>query len=567
MRYFEAIKPTKLRERGYGFRFCFCCTVSQHSLVPRFCSLSLPSNVAELAGLEEIPPVELVDANSIKEQYEGGNITSTETLGLLNFLVDRVYQSTPSRDSNPYACDVNGLAKLSCTNTQKKEPLLADHQPVRSVTLQGWLPSSSSTTISYTTQDFEEMAELGLNTAQIVLPMSVFANNDETAKELLASMLKAMQPSGLRAILALEYSEKDSFDVTQVLMEISSYALTNKDVVLAVTLPRGTPLEPKQMVETVRASVGPELAILVPMDDSDFVGNANAFGIDDPKVYGSLEWYHTNTIGDIASSSSEDDRSKLFYHESLACIQRAPLEHLACHQNMPSIWTFGFDLTIDDCADRATSTTFRDYGQCDRFDETIDSGWWDRHRQSFAARQLYAAEQGLGWSFASWKLSNDDDDDSGTLTPAKLASLRDVVRAGLFPKNFDVDGACLNPPENDFVLGDDTLAPTLGPPPDCGNGWWNYTTLQCKFLMFFFCVFVRRIDRKRYSPNLHHQATTGSRLRSPHLLPPSLVRNVRNVLPPFGTKGIPNRQQQPQPWLLPLLRAYSPHSWWGLSCR
>merc|ERR1712216_1040714 len=75
--------------------------------------LSLPSNVAELAGLEGIPPVELLDANSIKEQYEGGNITSTETLGLLNFLVDRVYQSTPSRDSNPYACDVNGLAKLS----------------------------------------------------------------------------------------------------------------------------------------------------------------------------------------------------------------------------------------------------------------------------------------------------------------------------------------------------------------------------------------------------------------------------------------------------------------------
>ena len=41
--------------------------------------------------------------------------------------------------------------------------------------------------------------------------------------------------------------------------------------------------------------------------------------------------------------------------------------------------------------------------------------------------------------------------------------------------------ACLNGPQADFVLGDATYAPTPGPPPDCGNGWWNFTTSQCDY--------------------------------------------------------------------------------------
>lgn len=76
------------------------------------------------------------------------------------------------------------------------------------------------------------------------------------------------------------------------------------------------------------------------------------------------------------------------------------------------------------------------------------------------------------------------DDSSGVVdTPAKLLSLKDVAAAGLFPKLHDKTHvkACLNPPESDFVLGDDTLAPTPGPPPDCGNGWWNYSINNCTY--------------------------------------------------------------------------------------
>ena len=73
----------------------------------------------------------------------------------------------------------------------------------------------------------------------------------------------------------------------------------------------------------------------------------------------------------------------------------------------------GFDLSIDDCInkdididdrDDTTSSSnsrkkplFVDYGQCDRFHETFASPWWKRHRQSFAARQLFSHEQGMGW--------------------------------------------------------------------------------------------------------------------------------------------------------------------------
>ena len=157
----------------------------------------------------------------------------------------------------------------------------------------------------------------------------------------------------------------------------------------------------------------------------------------------------------------------------------------------------GFDLAVDDCHLRGISSKFHDYGQCDRFNETVDSPWWKDHRYSFAARQLYAYEKGMGWSFAAWKLWDSDPDAIGILdTPAKLLALQEVVAAGIMPSLFGLDEpityplsknsspvglACLNPPANDFILGDATLAPTPAPPPDCGNGWWNFETEKCDY--------------------------------------------------------------------------------------
>mmetsp|Transcript_6895 Transcript_6895/g.7623 ORF Transcript_6895/g.7623 Transcript_6895/m.7623 type:complete len:576 (-) Transcript_6895:122-1849(-) len=440
--------------------------------------LELPTNIAELIGFGgNLSVVDLKDANSIREQYEGGNITATETLSLLNFMVDRVYQSTPDSESDLYACDVNGLAKLSCDHQNKKETPRSDGQPIRSVTLKGLLEESQI----YTTNDFTEMVDLaGLNTVQIVVPTSIFAAAENTVTDkkmqLLSSTLTDIETSGgLMVILSLSADTAD--DDLNAVMAAAEYAV-NRKVVLALTLPRET-TNPKQIIDAIRAQVGSDLPLFVPVGEVD-LGNSDSI-INDPKVYGSLEWSHTTTVADIASSTSQEDRSKLFYHEAVACIMRSPLEHAACYQDMPLFWSFGFDLNIDDCMSK-DDTSFLDYGQCGRFHETIDSDWWGQHRKSLAARQVYVSEQGLGWSFTSWKTSDDDDDGIIIDAPAKLAALRDVVRSGLFPNSTtNVDGACLNTPENDFILGDDTLSPTQSPPPDCGNGWWNYGTSQCDY--------------------------------------------------------------------------------------
>ena len=151
---------------------------------------------------------------------------------------------------------------------------------------------------------------------------------------------------------------------------------------------------------------------------------------------------------------------------------------------MPVYITSGFDLSIDNCLVK-DSEDFKDYGQCGRFDETLGSGWWARHRQSLASRQLFTYSKGLGWSFSGWKLFGDDN--PGVIdSPAKLMCLSDLAAAGLVPELSSIDTptlneACLNGPKNDFAMGDKTLSPTASPPPDCGYGWWNFTTEQCDY--------------------------------------------------------------------------------------
>ena len=459
----------------------------------------MPENVAELAGIEPNENVTLPDANSINLNFLANNITSAEAVSLLNFVVERVYESTPSPGSNLYACDINGLAKLSCGKKTVTSPR-SDGQPIRSVNLVDLLipdapwSTSKKELISansdvdailrqqklYTSEDFEEMKAMGLNTVQIAVPTSVFLPNNAIGartNQVLTKVLQDLRGSGLQAILSL-VATGDELDAV---VSAAKYSASS-DVVLGLTLPKEMSISTKMIVNSVRTKVGPDLPLFIPVGLDDL-----AFGVDDPNVYGALEWSHTSIVADIASSSSQEDRSKLFYHEAMACTMRSPIEHSACFSNkMPVFWSSGFDLSIDNCAHKTSSDKiFKDYGQCDRFDETIYSGWWQSHRESFAARQLFAAERGLGWSFAAWKILDSDESSTDVVDdPAKLLSLRDVVKAGLFPdlaSSFPAQSSCLNPPKNDFVLGDDTLAPTMGPPPDCGNGWWNSTTSQCEY--------------------------------------------------------------------------------------
>jgi hypothetical protein len=454
-------------------------------------SLSFPTNIAELAGIPDLNETVVInDANSIKNNYVAKNTTASQTMALLEFLVENVYGSTPNKEVSPYACEFNGLAKLACKTGATRNPR-PDGEPIRSVTLAGafvpalWATGGTPLELSevgdwYTLAAFKEMKKIGLNTAKIPVPTAAYTPKDkygEHVMEVLTVLLTDIDTAGLQVIIEL-VGTGDELDAVVAAAE----AAADMPVVLGLTLPKGMTLDTTVVVEAIR-SKSPDLPIFLPLNEGDLIKVSGQF---DPYVYGALDLPHTVAIADIASSSSIEDRSKMFYHEAVACMTRSPIEYAECFQQMPIFLSSGFDLSIDDCVMQGISETFKDYGQCDRFDETIDSGWWARHRASFASRQLFAAERGLGWSFSAWKVSNTDM--AGVLdTPAKLMSLQDVVAAGLFPHLPAKKGAvaaraaCLNPPENDFAMGDATYAPTAGPPPDCGNGWWNYETLQCDY--------------------------------------------------------------------------------------
>ena len=398
---------------------------------------------------------------------------------------------------------------------------------IRSVTLAGlfapapWMDDwelSEAGTHFYHPSDFDDMAEAGLNTVILPVPLSAWRDDDKKKKtskkdhrkdekkskkdhhkdddtlilDDLKDVLKMVRASKLQAILQLLGDDAVDFSVPDAIQEATEYAADQKhhdDTILAVELPSAKWIDVARMASTKTPLLVPlNLGQLPHLDSSKSL-------TDDPHTFGVLTMEHTSSVADIASSTSLDDRMKLFYHESVSCMQRAPLEYAACYHNLPVLVT-GLDLSIDNCALQGVvgvdgATKFVDYGQCGRLDETTDSDWWHRHRQSFAARQLFAYEQGLGWTYPAWKLwgggKKDDIDYSVLDSPTKLKSLKAVMKAGLVPSGKDwkhealLDEACLNPPEPDFTLGDATLAPVPAPPPDCSPGWWNATIQDCTY--------------------------------------------------------------------------------------
>jgi hypothetical protein len=449
--------------------------------------LNLPSNIAKLAGVEGLSPgVTFTDANSIKEQYISGNITASVTLDVLDYLVESVYKSTPDKAHSPFTCEFNGLAALTCDG--KPRSPRSDGNPIRSATLAGifvdalWATGGKPLTLAemktwYSVKDYNHMKDLGLNTVQIHVPTAAFVPGDRfgaKVKTLMEDMIEDISTAGLDIVIALV----GTGDELDAVVAAARY-FAPQEAILALTLPSKTMLDVKTMIDAIRVEA-PNLSLFVPMGLGDLIKYDGEF---DENVYGSLEMSHDADVADIASSESQEDRSKMFYHEAVSCMARSPLEFGNCFQKLPIFVSSGFDLSIDDCVKQDISPDFKDYGQCGRFDETVSSEWWFRHRASFAGRQLYAYERGLGWSFAAWKVYGSAN--TGKIdSPAKLLSLKDVAEAGLFPdlrSKTPAKKACLNPPENDFMLGDATLSPTAGPPPDCGNGWWNYTTSSCSY--------------------------------------------------------------------------------------
>ena len=473
-------------------------------------------------------------AEDILHHYQDGNLTSQETVDILNFLVERTYDSTPQVELSPYACDINGLGKLvDCpTASSSTTTTLSSQKKIRAVTIAGvfspapWsvynssTPSGTTLTQSdakyyYVKNDFFKMHRLGLNTVQFSVAVQLFGSNPKVHQgwqNLLQEWMEFAHQYHLQVILKLEDAHAgihggvlptanlaavtEALAFCQDLNDEYAQKQTNdnKVVVIAVILPTAQP-------SVVQAAVGVEhdLPLWLPATPGDLVNNKihttlEAITSTSVTIAAiSLDLSHTSTIAEVASSTADEDRAKLFYHETMACLKRTPLDYFTCYNNgLPVFVSNGFDLAIDDCHLKDVSQSFQNYGQCGRLSETIHSPWWNRHRQAFAAKQMAAYESGgIGWSFATWKVFRVGVERAGVIDkPAKLLSLRDVYTRGWFP-TIDVNAtgaetkelslACLNPPENDFVLGDETLAPTAGPPPDCGNGWWNASTSQCDY--------------------------------------------------------------------------------------
>jgi hypothetical protein len=440
--------------------------------------IAFPKQFAKLAGVESDA---IVDSNSIILQYKAGNLTEANVVDLIDLYVQSVFTSSAGVEDDPFACDAGGLAALQCT-TDRAAFLLDTDEPIRSATLAGlfvpalWATGGKKLTLReakrfYTASDFEDMKALGLNAVQIPVPVEAFAaDGDGLVKEALTHMLHLIETSELQAIIVLVDDEHN--DNHEAVTAAAAYCFENS--VLALTLPSTTPT----LISAARAAA-PDLPLLLPVQSSDLRNLSPS----DDNVFGAVQMDHSTSVADVASSGSQDDRMKMFSHEANSCMARSPIEYAACYRDTPVFIASGFDLAIDNCVMEG-SDNFVDYGQCGRFDETIDSGWWERHRQSLAARQLFAFELGVGWSFSAWKLYDDDSHTGVIDTPAKLLCLKNVAAAGLMPsltKKNSFKLSCLNPPVPDFALGDATLSPTAGPPPDCGNGWWNFETKQCDY--------------------------------------------------------------------------------------
>jgi len=450
--------------------------------------LSFPEVFSTNVGLDRNNTIP--DSAKLTQMFAAGNITASQVVEVVDQYVEAVYKSSAEgASSNPYGCDVGGLATLENCSSSTGTPssLRKDKDIVKAVTLSGaFIPSfaTDGKTLTmdevkefYTGKDFEEMVKLGVNTIQVPVPCDAFYTSEGDMAVTITRLLDEASNAGLSAIIVLVEPDKPIENVIPETVDehikaAASYA-ANSASVIALQLPSSTP----SLLSSVR-TVATKLPVLVPVNKGELSMIAQ---FPDKHVFAALDTGATTAVGDVASSDSVGDRMKMFYHESITCIDRSPIEWLACYHDMPVYVTSGFSLAIDDCISR-NDEDFKDYGQCDRFDETSNSDWWKRHRQSLAGRQMFTYSKGLGWSFSAWKLYGDEG--RGDIsTPAQLLCLRDVAAAGLLPPMEDTNelgNFCLNGPANDFVMGDETFAPTPAPV-DCGFGWWNETIGGCSY--------------------------------------------------------------------------------------
>jgi glucan 1,3-beta-glucosidase len=133
-------------------------------------------------------------------------------------------------------------------------------------------------------------------------------------------------------------------------------------------------------------------------------------------VFMDTHLYHAFNINDFASSDADCDKSKMIAHENLACRYGSMLRYKSC-VSLPA-YTGEWSLATDQCMPYLQGSTthanqFQDVGQCNNIEARVNDEWWNNHTKSFAMRQISRFEQELGWAFWTYKLGKTVDPKKG----------------------------------------------------------------------------------------------------------------------------------------------------------
>jgi hypothetical protein len=285
---------------------------------------TFPESFSTNAGLNYTIP----NSANLTQSYAAGDISASATIEVVNQYISAVYASSfPGVDRNPYGCNVNGLATLvDCpTNSGTKKSIRPDGDIIRAVTLAGafisqpWITGGKSTLSMeevnefYKSEDFVEMATLGVNTIQIPVPCDTFFADGEVSKTVSHLLVKAAN-AGLSAIIVLVVVNPDDTVSVDHIKSAAIFASASSNVI-ALQLPStsSSSSSSASLVDAVRSKAA-KLPVLVPTDKGQL---SNLSFPSDHLVFAALDVDAKSSIADIASADSVSDRLKMFYHESL----------------------------------------------------------------------------------------------------------------------------------------------------------------------------------------------------------------------------------------------------------
>lgn len=295
-----------------------CPTVLHHQR--NYSCGSFPAAFSTDVGLSDSIP----DSVHLVMTYAAGNMTSAQTVDVLDSYVKAVYDSSTGNDNTPFACDAGGLATLvDCEHRATATAAGLLEGGVRAVTLAGafvpvpWVTGGKVLAMEevaefYSKKDFRDMAELGVNTVVMPVPCRAFSSKGEVA-ETVSRMLERAEGAGLKAIIVLVDEGKRSGDASMMEEHVgaaASFAASSASVI-ALQLPPS----PIPSLADVARSAAPGLKLLVPTSKERINRIDRRSLPEDGNVFAALELGYHESVANVASSDSLSDRMKMFYRE------------------------------------------------------------------------------------------------------------------------------------------------------------------------------------------------------------------------------------------------------------